>query len=96
MCIYNKGIKTSESKHVKTRKRDLIMKDNFNDLSKADLLNEMRVLKEKQQNDFIDKLNNDIDWLIEKAMKKEYQATEHERTIFNNIRQKLENMNKWF
>lgn len=72
------------------------MKDNFNDLSKADLLNEMRVLKEKQQNDFIDKLNSDIDWLIEKAMKKDYQATEYERIIFNNIRQKLENMNKWF
>ena len=72
------------------------MKDNFKDLSKDDLLNEMRALKDKQQNDFIDKLNGDIDWLIEKAMKKEYQATEYERTIFNSIRQKLENMNKWF
>lgn len=56
----------------------------------------MRKLKDKRQNDFIDKLNGDIDWLIEKAMKKEYQPTEYERTIFNNIRQKLENMNKWF
>ncbi len=72
------------------------MKDNFKDLRKDDLLNEMRKLKDKQQNDFIDKLNCDIDWLIEKAMKKEYQPTEYERTTFNNIRQKLENMNKWF
>lgn len=72
------------------------MKDNFKDLSKDDLLNEMRALKDKQQNDFIDKLNGDIDWLIEKAMKKDYQPTEYERIIFNSIRQKLENMNMWF
>ena len=46
------------------------MKDNFKDLRKDDLLNEMRKLKDKQQNDFIDKLNCDIDWLIEKGDEK--------------------------
>ena len=49
---------------------ELNMKDNFKDLRKDDLLNEMRKLKDKQQNDFIDKLNCDIDWLIEKGDEK--------------------------
>ena len=66
MCI--QGYKAS--KQTLKTKAELNMKDNFKDLRKDDLLNEMRKLKDKQQNDFIDKLNCDIDWLIEKAMKK--------------------------
>jgi len=48
------------------------------------------------QNDFIDKLNESVDWLIEKSMKKSYAPTNYERIVFNEIRTKLNNMNKWF
>lgn len=57
---------------------------------------ELKRLRQKQQDEFIDKLEQQIDWMIEKANDSSYQATDHERVVFNRIRQKLENMNKWF
>ena len=66
------------------------------DLTKEELAVEIRKSKDKLQNDFMDKLESDVDWLLEKGIKKEYVATNYERMVFNRIRQKLENMNKWF
>ena len=66
------------------------------ELTKEEMADEIQKGKEKMQDDFIDKLNQDVDWLIEKTMKSSYRPTSYERTIFNQIRQKLENMNKWF
>lgn len=66
------------------------------DLTKEELAVEIRKIKDKLQNDFMEKLESDVDWLLEKGIKKEYVATNYERMVFNRIRQKLENMNKWF
>ena len=57
---------------------------------------QLKELKEKSQNEFIDKLKNDVEWLCEKANKKEYQATEHEKQVFNSIRTIINDMNNWF
>ena len=65
-------------------------------MTKDELQKELRAKEEEMQDDFIDKLNTQIDWLIEKNMKKDYKPTEYERIVFNQIRVKLENMNKWF
>lgn len=75
---------------METKDKEKILKE------KQNILDDIRAMKDKQQNTFIDKLNTDIDWLIEKAMKSTYEPTQHERDVFNSIRQKLENMNKWF
>ena len=66
------------------------------ELTKQDLEVEIRKSKDKMQNDFMDKLETDVDWLLEKAIKKDYVATQYERVVFDRIRKKLENMNGWF
>lgn len=57
---------------------------------------EMKKTSDKMQNDFIDKLKNDVEWFCEKANKKDYQPTEHERIMFNEISNIIDNMKKWF
>ena len=64
------------------------------DLQKMQL--ELKRVNDKTQNDFINKLKNDIDWLCEKANQKGYEPTEHERVIFNEISIIIDNMKKWF
>jgi len=66
------------------------------ELTKEEIENDLKELHDKMQNDFIDKLNESVDWLIEKSMKKSYAPTNYERIVFNEIRTKLNNMNKWF
>lgn len=61
-----------------------------------ELQSEMKKTSDKMQNDFIDKLKNDIDWLCEKSNKRDYEPTEHERNIFNQIVTIINNMRKWF
>lgn len=64
---------------------------NVDELKKA-----IRVIQEKEQDEFINKLKNDIDWFLEKANAKDYEPTEHERIVFNEIKTIIDNMNKWF
>ena len=65
-------------------------------MTREELQKELRAKEEEIQDDFIDKLNTQIDCLIEKNMKKDYKPTNYERIVFNRIRVKLENMSKWF
>lgn len=53
-------------------------------------------IKEKQQNEFIDKLGEMVDLLCEKANKKDYEPTQYEKEIFNHIYIVISNMNSWF
>ena len=65
-------------------------------MTKEELQKELRLKEEEIQNDFMDKLDMEIDLLAEKSIKKDYKPTNYERFVFNQIRVKLENMNKWF
>lgn len=52
--------------------------------------------KQKQQNEFIDKILTDVEWLCEKANKRDYQPTKHEQETFKKIYSIIINMDKWF
>ena len=56
----------------------------------------MKAIKEKQQNEFIDKIVEMINLLCEKANKKDYEPTQHEKEMFNHIYVVISNMNNWF
>ena len=55
-----------------------------------------RASLDQAQNDFIDKIYNDVEWLCEKANRKNYEPTQHERDTFGQIYTIIANMNKWF
>jgi lipoate-protein ligase A len=57
---------------------------------------QLKVLKEQQQDKFIDHLEEMVTNLHEKALMKDYEPTNHEREIFEYIRQTLNDMAKWF
>lgn len=65
-------------------------------LTKEELQQRMRELDEKAQNQFIDKIYNDIEWLCEKANRSDYVATEYEMQVFSKIYNIVVNMDKWF
>ena len=67
-----------------------------NELTKEVLEKMMRETKDKQQNEFIDKLYEMVDNLCEKANKKVYQPTDHERKVFRKIYNIITAMNNWF
>lgn len=52
--------------------------------------------QEKQQDNFIDKLFKDIEWLCEKANEKDYEPTVHEKEVFTKIVTIIDNMKAWF
>ena len=65
-------------------------------VTKQELETEMRKLKERMQNEFIDGLLEKVDLLLEKAVRADYEPTEHEREQFGKIVTIVRNMNKWF
>ena len=51
----------------------------FEELTKEEMQQEIKKEHDKMQDDFINKLNDDIQWLSEKANKKGYVLTANER-----------------
>jgi len=64
--------------------------------TQKEILDELKKIREEIQNDFIDNLLSNVKWLQEKAIVKSYEPTQHERDVFNEIRQIINNMNNWF
>lgn len=60
-----------------------------------ELIKRQKELKDKMQNEFIDKLLDDVEFFLEKANRKDYELTEHEKIVFNKIYTIINNMNKW-
>lgn len=56
----------------------------------------LKELNAKGQDQFIDKIYDEIDLLCEKANRKDYEPTDHEREVFGKIVVIVSNMNKWF
>ena len=67
-----------------------------NDEIIAKLEQQIRANKDKMQNEFIDKIFNDLQFLSEIAIKKDYQPTEHEREVFGQIVRIVNGINQWF
>lgn len=65
-------------------------------MTKEELKQAIRKNQETMQDQFIDKIFNDISYLCEKANSKTYEPTNHERIIFNEIKIIIHNMSKWF
>ena len=64
--------------------------------TKEELLAEMKRIREVEQDKFIDKIANDIEFLNEKANRKDYEPTLHEKQQFERIHTIVTNMAKWF
>ena len=65
-------------------------------MTKEELQQAIRKNQETIQNQFIDKLYEDVQFLCEKANQKDYIPTEYERVKFYDIYKILNNMMKWF
>ena len=61
-----------------------------------ELLKAQKELNDKIQNEFIDGLVDKVEILLERANKKGYEPTEHERECFSRIYKIIVNMNQWF
>lgn len=61
-----------------------------------DMENKLKELKDKQQEDFMEKLLKDVEWLSEKANAKSYNPTAKEKQDFNKISVIIKNMTEWF
>jgi hypothetical protein len=61
-----------------------------------ELKERQKELKDQMQNEFIERLLDNIEHLVEKANRKDYEPTEHERVTFNKIYNIIVNMSKWF
>ena len=66
------------------------------ELTLEEMKAQLRANSEKAQNEFIDKIYNDLLWLSEKAIKKDYEPTDHERQRLANIKTLVNGMNEWF
>ena len=65
-------------------------------MTKEELQQAIRKNQEKMQEQFIDKIYDDISYLCEKASYKSYEPTNYERLIFNKIKNIIDDMSKWF
>ncbi len=65
-------------------------------MTKEELQQAIRRNQEKMQDDYIDKIYDEISYLCEKANSKSYETTTHERIIFNEIKNIIDDMSKWF
>ena len=61
-----------------------------------ELRKELRKTEEKIQDEFIDSLYDKVEFLCEKANKKSYEPTVHEKMTFEKIATIIESMSKWF
>ena len=57
---------------------------------------QLRAVEEANQNEFIDGLLQQVEFLCEKANKRDYEPTDYERAIFNRIATIITNMTDWF
>lgn len=55
-----------------------------------------KIIKEKEQNGYIDRLYDMVDNLCTKANEKDYAPTAYERAQFANIVEIIDNMKEWF
>lgn len=60
------------------------------------LKRKMRENQEDAQNKFIDDLLDRVQYLCDKANKRDYEATQHERIVFNEIKKIIDSMSTWF
>ena len=72
------------------------MKKAQQELTMEELMKQMQESKAKMQNEFIDKIHDMVEHLSEKANKKDYNSTNHEREVFNKIKTIINNMANWF
>lgn len=59
-------------------------------------MEELKKLADERQNDFINRIFDDISHLQEKSFKSEYKPTDYERQQFAEIYKIIVGMNKWF
>ena len=65
-------------------------------MTKEELLKQLRANQEQIQNEFIDKILDSVEFLLEKANRRDYKPTDHEREQFGKIYAIITNMNNWF
>lgn len=65
-------------------------------MTKEELQKRMKEHQEQMQNEFIDKLLEQVEWLNEKANRKDYETTAHEKVVLNKICSIINNMKTWF
>ena len=65
-------------------------------MTKEEIMKRLRESQEQIQNEFIDKILDSVEFLLEKANRKDYEPTEHERQQFGKIYTIITNMNNWF
>ena len=65
-------------------------------MTKEELLKRLRANQEQIQNEFIDKILDSIEFLLEKANRRDYKPTNHEREQFSKIYNIINNMIRWF
>lgn len=61
-----------------------------------ELQKQMKENKDKMQNEFIDKLLDQIEHYNDKANRRDYVPTDHEKEVFSKIATIIINMTKWF
>lgn len=64
--------------------------------TKEQLMEEIRRLQDENQDKFIDELAERISYLCEKANRKSYEPTVHEKQVFSQIVTIIDNMKEWF
>ena len=60
------------------------------------MMKAMKENKDKAQNEFIDKIYDSIEHLCNKANKKDYVPTNHEKEVFSKIATIIKDMERWF
>ena len=65
-------------------------------MTKEDVMKRLRERQEQIQNEFIDKVLDSVQLLLEKANCRDYKPTDHEREQFGKIYTIISNMNNWF
>lgn len=65
-------------------------------MTKEEIQEMMRKIKENDQDKFIDKLLDQVSNLCEKANRKSYEPTTHEREAFSQIVAIVDDMKGWF
>ena len=66
------------------------------EMTQEQALAQIKELKQKGQDKFIDELLSKVEFLNEVANKKDYEPTDHERLQFGKIVTIVNNMNNWF
>ena len=65
-------------------------------MTKEECEEQLRKNRETMQEQFMEKILNDISYLNEKSNQKDYEPTDKERNMFGQIVTIVNNMNKWF